>query len=93
MDLELVNTAASGGIKLILESHFPPGNAMIRPVLFVIGSTAIVGLSWRSLGDLYAHGFYRFFAFEFLLEPSRQSLSGLDRQHQLARRARLAGGW
>ena len=40
---------------------------MIRPVLFVIGSTAIVGLSWRSLGDLYAHGFYRFFAFEFLL--------------------------
>src|SRR5690348_5490988 len=40
---------------------------MIRSVLFVIGSAAIVTLSWRSFPDRHAHGFYRFFAFEFLL--------------------------
>lgn len=35
--------------------------------LFLAGSAAILRLSWRSLGDLRSHGFYRFFAFEFLL--------------------------
>lgn len=40
---------------------------MIRLVLFAVGSTGIAGLSWRSLRDLHTHGFYRFFAFEFLL--------------------------
>jgi len=39
---------------------------MVRLALFFTGSAAIVRLSWRSLGDLHSHGFYRFFAFEFL---------------------------
>ena len=40
---------------------------MPRLVIFVISSSAIAGLSRRSLPDPRAHGFYRFFAFEFLL--------------------------
>ena len=40
---------------------------MVRLVLFVTGSAAIAGLSWRALSNLHAHGFYRFFAFESLL--------------------------
>lgn len=39
---------------------------MLQLVLFLVGSTAILKLSWRSLGDLRLHGFYRFFAFELL---------------------------
>jgi protein-S-isoprenylcysteine O-methyltransferase Ste14 len=40
---------------------------MLRVVLFVAASAAILPLSWRSLRDLRTHGFYRFFAFEMLL--------------------------
>jgi protein-S-isoprenylcysteine O-methyltransferase Ste14 len=39
---------------------------MLQLVLFFVGSAAILKLSWRSLGDLRLHGFYRFFAFELL---------------------------
>lgn len=40
---------------------------MLRVVLFIAASAAILPLSWRSLKDLRTHGFYRFFAFELLL--------------------------
>jgi protein-S-isoprenylcysteine O-methyltransferase Ste14 len=40
---------------------------MLRVALFLAASAAILPLSWRSLRDLRAHGFYRFFAFELLL--------------------------
>ena len=39
---------------------------MTQIVLFVVASAGIVWLSWRSLRDLSAHGFYRFFGFELL---------------------------
>jgi len=39
---------------------------MLRIVLFFAASVVILALSWRSLGNVRAHGFYRFFAFEFL---------------------------
>ena len=39
---------------------------MIRAAIFVAVSAAIVRLSWRSLRDRRAHGFYRFFAVELL---------------------------
>ncbi|MGB8260449.1 MAG: isoprenylcysteine carboxylmethyltransferase family protein [Terracidiphilus sp.] len=39
---------------------------MIRLALFGLASLALLPLSWRSLGNVRAHGFYRFFAFEFL---------------------------
>jgi hypothetical protein len=39
---------------------------MIRIVIFLTASVAIVQLSRRSLTDLRSHGFYRFFAFELL---------------------------
>jgi protein-S-isoprenylcysteine O-methyltransferase Ste14 len=39
----------------------------LRIILFFAASAAILPLSWRSLKDLRAHGFYRFFAFELLL--------------------------
>ncbi len=38
-------------------------------MLFLVGSSAIVRLSWRSLGDPRSHGFHRFFPVEFLLAP------------------------
>ena len=41
-------------------------DAMIGIALFAISSVAILRLSWRSLRNLQSHGFYRFFAFEFL---------------------------
>ncbi len=40
---------------------------MLRVVLFLAASIAILPLSWRSLRDFRSHGFYRFFAFETLL--------------------------
>ena len=40
---------------------------MVRVTIFFAVSAAIIGLSWRSLRDFRAHGFYRFFAFELLL--------------------------
>jgi protein-S-isoprenylcysteine O-methyltransferase Ste14 len=40
---------------------------MLRDLLFFAASAAILPLSWRSLKDVRTHGFYRFFAFEFLL--------------------------
>jgi protein-S-isoprenylcysteine O-methyltransferase Ste14 len=40
---------------------------MLRVVLFLGTSVAILPLSWRSLRNVRAHGFYRFFAFELLL--------------------------
>ena len=39
---------------------------MLRIGIFLAVSAAITWLSWRSLRDLRAHGFYRFFAFELL---------------------------
>lgn len=39
---------------------------MVRVAIFLAASAAITQLSWRSLRDLRAHGFYRFFAFELL---------------------------
>ncbi|MGA2569013.1 MAG: isoprenylcysteine carboxylmethyltransferase family protein [Terracidiphilus sp.] len=40
---------------------------MLQVILFVVGSIALLPLSWRSFRNARAHGFYRFFAFEFLL--------------------------
>jgi len=42
-------------------------NAMLRLAIFVVVSIPIVGVSWRSLRNPRSHGFYRFFAFEFVL--------------------------
>jgi protein-S-isoprenylcysteine O-methyltransferase Ste14 len=39
---------------------------MIGVALFLVGSAAILWLSWRSLSSPRAHGFYRFFAFELI---------------------------
>lgn len=40
---------------------------MLRLLLLIVGSVAILSLSWRSMQDRRSHGFYRFFAFEMLL--------------------------
>ena len=40
---------------------------MLRFAVFVAASIPIVGVSWRPLRDPRSHGFYRFFAFEFIL--------------------------
>jgi protein-S-isoprenylcysteine O-methyltransferase Ste14 len=40
---------------------------MLKPVIFLLVSAAIVAFSWRSLGNPKSHGFYRFFAFELIL--------------------------
>jgi protein-S-isoprenylcysteine O-methyltransferase Ste14 len=40
---------------------------MIRSVVLAVGSAGILLLSWDSLRDPRAHGFYRFFAFEVVL--------------------------
>jgi protein-S-isoprenylcysteine O-methyltransferase Ste14 len=40
---------------------------VVSLIFFAIGSTIIVTISRRSLKDPRCHGFYRFFAFEFLL--------------------------
>jgi protein-S-isoprenylcysteine O-methyltransferase Ste14 len=40
---------------------------MLRATLFFAASAAILTLSRRSLKDARTHGFYRFFAFEFLI--------------------------
>jgi len=40
---------------------------MVRGLLFLAASAAIMPLSLRSLKDLRTHGFYRFFAFELLI--------------------------
>ncbi len=42
-------------------------NPVVRAVLFIVATAAMLPLSWRSLKDLRTHGFYRFFAFELLL--------------------------
>lgn len=34
---------------------------------FAVGSSALVGISWRAMGNPRAHGFYRFFAWEAML--------------------------
>jgi protein-S-isoprenylcysteine O-methyltransferase Ste14 len=36
-------------------------------IAFLIGSLPIIYLSWRSLGSIKNHGFFRFFAFELML--------------------------
>jgi len=41
-------------------------NTLVRVAIFLAASVAIFQLSRRSLKDLRAHGFYRFFAFECL---------------------------
>ena len=40
---------------------------MLRIALFVVGSLFFLRLSWRSLRNPQAHGFYRFFVFEGVL--------------------------
>jgi len=40
---------------------------MFKLIIFAIVSAAIVFLSWKSLRKTHFHGFYRFFAFEFIL--------------------------
>jgi protein-S-isoprenylcysteine O-methyltransferase Ste14 len=39
---------------------------LLRVVIFLAASAAIILLSWRPLRDVRSHGFYRFFAFELL---------------------------
>jgi protein-S-isoprenylcysteine O-methyltransferase Ste14 len=39
---------------------------MVRVALFLVGSAAVIRLSWRSLRNPRSHGFYRFFAFELI---------------------------
>jgi Putative protein-S-isoprenylcysteine methyltransferase len=39
---------------------------LVRVAIFFAASGAFILLSWRPLRDLRSHGFYRFFAFEFL---------------------------
>ena len=41
-------------------------NGLVRIAIFLAASGAIIRLSWRPLRNLRSHGFYRFFAFEFL---------------------------
>jgi len=40
---------------------------MIKAVIFAAGTVGITLISWRSLRDWQAHGFYRFFAFESIM--------------------------
>ena len=40
---------------------------MIRVAIFLVVSIGFFLISWRSLREPRSHGFYRFFAFEFLL--------------------------
>ncbi len=40
---------------------------ILRVAIFVASSIALLPLSWRSFRDARTHGFYRFFAFEFLV--------------------------
>lgn len=43
-------------------------NQPITPIIaFFIGSLPIIYLSWRSLGSIRNHGFFRFFAWELIL--------------------------
>jgi len=42
-------------------------DAMLGLAIFVVVSIPIVAVSWRPLRDPRSHGFYRFFAFEFVL--------------------------
>ena len=39
----------------------------IRIPLFILLSIVLIAFSWKSLHDIHAHGFYRFFAFEGIL--------------------------
>ncbi len=39
----------------------------VEIIAFLIGSIPIVYLSWRSLGSMKNHGFFRFFAWEIML--------------------------
>jgi protein-S-isoprenylcysteine O-methyltransferase Ste14 len=40
---------------------------MIKPLIFIITSVFVTGISWRSLRNPRSHGFYRFFAWEAIL--------------------------
>jgi len=44
-----------------------PSDVLVRIIVFLAASAAIVRLSWRSLRRRRSHGFYRFFAFELLV--------------------------
>ena len=39
----------------------------VQIAAFIFATIVITALSWRSLGNLRSHGFYRFFAFEAIL--------------------------
>jgi protein-S-isoprenylcysteine O-methyltransferase Ste14 len=63
---------------------------MVRVAIFLFSSAAITQLSWRSLRDLRAHGFYRFFAFELL---SALILLNLPMWFREPLSARQLGSW
>jgi protein-S-isoprenylcysteine O-methyltransferase Ste14 len=42
-------------------------HTMLRSAIFVVASLPILAVSWRPLRNPRCHGFYRFFAFEFIL--------------------------
>jgi protein-S-isoprenylcysteine O-methyltransferase Ste14 len=69
MESDYIGFARAGCWNSFPARPIPDGQekAMVRLVLFLAGSAAILWLSWRPLRSLRAHGFYRFFAFELLL--------------------------
>ena len=40
---------------------------MIKLIIFLFFSAFLIIISWKPLKDLSSHGFYRFFAFEFII--------------------------
>jgi protein-S-isoprenylcysteine O-methyltransferase Ste14 len=40
---------------------------MVQWIIFVIGSSLLIAISWKSLHQPRSHGFYRFFAWEAIL--------------------------
>jgi len=56
------STAASSCCKIGPQAK---SNFMVRVVIFLAVSAALLGFSWRSLSSLRAHGFYRFSASSF----------------------------
>jgi protein-S-isoprenylcysteine O-methyltransferase Ste14 len=45
-------------------SFFEP--AFVRVILFILATAAFTAISWRPLHNTRCHGFYRFFAFEWI---------------------------
>ncbi len=47
--------------------HLFGSRVMLKGIIFALSSVGIFIFSWASLGNVRAHGFYRFFAFEGIL--------------------------